>query len=97
MMTPAWKTSEFWMAMITNIVGIVALLGYVTSDQATALVDGLSRVVGAVLMILTSFGYIKARTALRTAIAEALAVRAFETHAMNVFDSYLADLKKAKV
>jgi len=70
-MNAAWKTAEFWTALVTNIVGVVVLFGGVTGDQASDLTTASTQIVGALLMIATSFGFIKARVALRSSIATA--------------------------
>lgn len=65
-MQPAWKTVEFWAVFITNVVGVIALFGGVTSDQASDLINGLTQISGALLMLGTSFGFVKARIEMRT-------------------------------
>lgn len=76
-MRPAWQTTEFWVMLITNLVGIASLAGYVSTDQATSLVDGLSRIAGAVLMIGTSFGFIKARIGMRMHMIQAIGAASY--------------------
>lgn len=72
-MKPAWQTSEFWVALATNIVGVIALMGYLSQDQANAIVDAVSRVSGALLSLATTFGWIRARIMLRREVVAALA------------------------
>ena len=72
-MIPAWQTTEFWVTFITNIVGMVTLLGYVTPENAETITAALIQIAGAVLMLATSFGFIKGRTALRQAVIAAIA------------------------
>lgn len=72
-MRPAWQTTEFWVMLITNIVGVMALTGRVAPDQADALIKGLSAIAGALLMLGTSFGFIKARISMRISMLNVLA------------------------
>ena len=74
-MKPTWQTPEFWATLVSNIVGIIALLGYVTPEQSTALTTGISQIAGLLLMIATSFGFIKGQITMRTALARAVIER----------------------
>lgn len=71
-MKPAWQTAEFWVALATNIVGVIALMGYLTQDQASAIVDAVSRISGALLSLASTFGWIRARIMLRREIVAAM-------------------------
>lgn len=70
-MTPAWKTAEFWTAMVGNIVGALVLLGIVTPDQQNALVQGAGQLAGALIVIIPNIVAIASRAATRRAVAVA--------------------------
>ena len=91
-MQPAWKTTEFWATLVSNIVGIIALLGYVSSDQATALTEASIQIAGAVLMIATSFGFVKERSAVRKTVIQAVSFAGGENQ-----DRVRAAIKASKV
>jgi len=54
---PGYKTTEFWVTLITQILGIVALFGKFTPEQATALTSAMIQIAGAVSTAAASFGY----------------------------------------
>ncbi len=54
---PGYKTTEFWVTVVCQILGILALAGVISPEQNTALADGVSQIVGAVVTALATFGY----------------------------------------
>ncbi len=66
-MTKGYKTSEFWGALITNLLGIAMLMGYVNAEEGEELGNAVKTLAGAVITIVTTLGYIHERTALKKA------------------------------
>jgi hypothetical protein len=53
----AFRTTEFWVMVITQVVSILSMAGVLTSAQADALGKTLPMVIGGVLSIASAFGY----------------------------------------
>jgi uncharacterized protein (DUF697 family) len=75
-MTPVWLTAEFWTTMITNVIGIVVLVGGLTADQGTELTKALTTIAGGVIAALSAFGYVKGRLELKKSIVDLMGRRA---------------------
>jgi uncharacterized protein YunC (DUF1805 family) len=75
-MKKAWQTTEFWAALITNLLGIAMLMGYVNVEEGEELGNALKSIAGAVISIATTLGYIKARTDVKKARIEAVTYHA---------------------
>lgn len=76
---PGVKTSEFWVTAVTQIIGVLAVSGIFTPQQADVLTDVIgqgeelvnqnlpiiqdlvTRVIGLITMLGTSFGYAQSR------------------------------------
>lgn len=54
---PGWQTTEFWVTLVVQLVGLFAALGYVTPDQSSALSQAAVQIGGAVSMVAAAFGY----------------------------------------
>ena len=54
---PGYKTTEFWVTVVCQILGILALAGVISPEQNTVLADGVTQIVGAVVAALSAFGY----------------------------------------
>lgn len=78
-MKPAMQTAEFWTTLATNVVGLVVLFGGITTEQSTEVVSAVTQIVGAVLMLATSFGFIKSRAALRSELGTAAIYAAYQS------------------
>lgn len=74
-MTNAIKTAEFWTALVANIVGLVVLFGGVTQDQGTELTKQLQIMAGAIMSVLSTLGYVRARTDLKSEVVSAVAMQ----------------------
>jgi hypothetical protein len=72
-MKSAFRTTEFWAALITNVMGWVVLFGGLTAEEGAAVSGELKTVAGCVLAILSALGYIGTRTAVKASRAKALA------------------------
>jgi hypothetical protein len=51
---PGWKTTEFWLTLVTQIVSILAVLGLVSFGDAKELGDAITKAVGAVFVLVTN-------------------------------------------
>ena len=67
-MKPGWKTTEFWMAVGVQLVGLGVATGLITPDQATALntgiaqtIAGVAQIVGGVMIVVSAVGYAVSR------------------------------------
>ena len=54
---PGYKTTEFWVTAVCQVIGILGLSGIFTAEQATALTEAIPQIVGAVVMAFSAFGY----------------------------------------
>ena len=54
---PGYKTTEFWITITVQLVGLVAVLGYVTPEQSSAISQAAVQIGGAVSMVAAAFGY----------------------------------------
>ena len=55
--TPGYKTTEFWVTVVCQIIGMLALAGVFTHEQSTALTAAITQIVAAVVMGASAFGY----------------------------------------
>jgi len=72
-----YKTSEFWGALITNVVGVAMLMGYVNTEEGEELGNALKAIAGAVLSLASTIGYIHERTSLKKAHVTAISQAAY--------------------
>jgi hypothetical protein len=68
-MNATWKTPEFWATIIANVMSILAVTGVVTPGQSSELAEAATQISGAVLSILTIFGFIMVQGKRKEAIA----------------------------
>ena len=54
---PGYKTTEFWVTVMLQIIGLTAALGYITPEQAEVLSDANVQLGGIVMMVAGAFGY----------------------------------------
>ena len=66
-MNKAWQTTEFWVTLITNGIGVAVLCGAINATEGEELGNALKAIAGGVITIATSLGYIKHRTNLKMA------------------------------
>lgn len=55
------KTTEFWATMIAQLVGVAALFGWLTPNEASEAQAGATAVAGGILQGLSAFGYAQSR------------------------------------
>lgn len=58
---PGFKTTEFWISIVTIIIGALAAGGYITSSEASELSDALAPLAGAIVTGLAACGYAVSR------------------------------------
>ena len=54
---PGYKTTEFWVTVFIQAVGLITALGYLTPEQADTLSQALTQLGGIVVMVAGQFGY----------------------------------------
>lgn len=68
-MKSGWQTSEFWISLISQILGFLALIGVVEFSAVGTLEEALTKMIGAVFILLANgwivVRYIQARTGLK--------------------------------
>lgn len=67
---PGYKTTEFYVAIIANVVGILVILGYLTPQQADDFVKAVSSVIAGVVIIASTGIYIWGRVKLKQKSAQ---------------------------
>ena len=70
-MKPGWQTTEFWITLLTNIVGIVNLFHPVVVSAGT-----IGAVAGVLVLIVTNVAYILSRAHVKSAASVAAALPA---------------------
>ena len=58
---PGWKTTEFWVTVAVQMVGLAAIFGYITPEQQNVLTDAAIQQGGIVSMVAAAFGYALSR------------------------------------
>ena len=86
---PAWKTTEFWVMVATQLIGILTLAGVFTAKESEALSSGIQAIVGAVITIASAFGYTWNRTEIKKARGALIAA----SHAANLHTAAAAGLQ----
>ncbi len=56
-MKTGWKTTEFWSAVVSQIVGLLIVLGILTPDIADVFKDATAQIVGGIIMAVSGVGY----------------------------------------
>lgn len=64
---PGYQTTEFWITITNNIVGIAVALGYLTPVQASDLSNAVLSVVGGLIVIVSTAVYVYGRIRTKTA------------------------------
>jgi hypothetical protein len=54
---PGTKTTEFWLTIIAQLIGIAALFGWFTPEQAAGLREHIPAIAGGVIQVFSIFGY----------------------------------------
>jgi hypothetical protein len=52
-----YKTTEFWIAILTKVAGMAAVLGVFSPEQADAITQAVTQLGGLIAMVGASFGY----------------------------------------
>lgn len=72
MIKPGFKTSEFWIAVSSQIVGLLIMSGHVTPEDGVALnnnfntaIDAIINFITAMYMLYTTIEYIRGRSKLK--------------------------------
>lgn len=69
---PGVKTTEFWIAVLAQLIPLLVMFGVLTADEGSVLADAVSRAVAAVVALIAAVWpiveYIKSRTAVKQAM-----------------------------
>lgn len=63
--TSGYKTSEFPMAVVPSIVGMLVAFGVIQPEEANAMVDMGTRIIGGILALVLLYTYIRGRVDLK--------------------------------
>lgn len=77
-MKPGWKTSEFWLTLVSVIVSGVVGLGFLPEVEGEQLQGGLTAVITGVFTIIPIAVYIWNRATVKKATVQAIAMSAPE-------------------
>jgi len=69
-MKPGFKTSEFWLTVIAQLLGVLALTGVVTPEQVTEFNKLAVQVIGGCIQLVTLVAYIMGRSKVKTSAVE---------------------------
>ena len=90
-MKAAYKTTEFWAALIGQLASLAVLFGVVTADQGTALASALQAIAGGVLSIISVLGFNHVQIARKQMLVDLAGLRArgdsIEASALNAIDA----------
>lgn len=70
---PGYLTTEFWTHIIGGVIGILAMAGVLTPAQASQLVQAVTSLAGALVVIASIISYVASRTQVKKADALARA------------------------
>ena len=62
---PQYKTSEFWIALITNVLGMLVMTGVISTEESQKITSNLQPVIGGIISIASTLGYIFARVQIK--------------------------------
>ncbi len=65
-MKPGYKTTEFWVTLVAQLIGVLTAMGLVSPAHSTELTNSLNTIVGSILTIVPALVYIFNRTWLKT-------------------------------
>ena len=72
-MTPSYQTGEYWISVVTSIVGLLTTMGYMTVDEADHLTKAITALAGAAVTIASTVAYVVTRVQLKQRVVDALA------------------------
>lgn len=73
---PMWKTSEFWAALVGNLIGLAVVLGTLTEAQGSEITEAVQTISGAVMAIASILGFITAQSKRKDIAARLIDTRA---------------------
>jgi len=56
-MKEGWKTTEFWMALVGQVLSLSMLTGVVTPDQGQVLGDASGQIIGGIMAVISGGSY----------------------------------------
>ena len=64
-MKAGWKTSEFWAAIVAQLISVLILTGVLQPEEGDTIKDAVGTLISAGLSLASVFKYIHARTAIK--------------------------------
>lgn len=61
-MKSGWKTSEFWVSIGASLLGIMVVMGWITTDVQSELLVAIEKIAGGVIAAVAAISYIFSRT-----------------------------------
>lgn len=75
-----WKTTEFWLSLVPQVLGVLLVLGVITPEQntettaqASIFINNVAQAIGAVIAGLSAYGYAGSRAKVKQAAIAAIA------------------------
>jgi hypothetical protein len=68
--SPGYQTTEFWQSLITSVIGLLIEMGVVHSTNPDLLVQALTNIAGALLIIVPNALYILGRNKLKSQVLQ---------------------------
>jgi len=66
-MKVGWKTTEFWVSVLSSAVGILVVLGWITPEVQTEVIAAIEKITGGVIAIISIVAYILGRAKVKAA------------------------------
>jgi len=60
-MKSGWKTTEFWLTIASAVIGLLAVFGLITPEQASASTEQLVKIIGVIVPAIAAAGYSASR------------------------------------
>ena len=74
-MKPGYKTTEFWLTLLAQIIGLLTMTGVIKPEEATPYLQGGGQLVGGLMTVIPQIAYAFSRgKAKTTAAAKALLI-----------------------
>lgn len=69
---PGYKTSEFWIMVVNQVVGILVMLGYISPSEADELGNAIVSVIGGMLVIISFALYLWGRVQVKSSAGQSI-------------------------
>jgi len=58
---PGWKSTEFWVTVVTSLISILAAGGFISVDDAETAQGGATQIAGLIGLVIAQVGYATSR------------------------------------